>query len=175
MPTGGLYFRVTKDFRTEGGEENWPREGQTVQINHIMGSTGDARSAVLVQTLANGPAVDIGGMALMVVLPLVIGTVIPYLIIDVALYRLGLSEDRAYDYDYVGNVWNCANLWITICGITLLAIGCNVGLYLKGTPPDTVGTCEDSMPTADLTAGLPPAAEVVEVTVNPAADVETDG
>lgn len=51
--TGARYYRVTKEFQvsqgTTGRQEgkHYAVKGQTVQMNHLMDVTGDARSAIL--------------------------------------------------------------------------------------------------------------------------------
>jgi hypothetical protein len=119
MPSasGAQFYRVTKDFSV-GGHSGWAHEGQLVQVNHIMAVTGDARSAILQQSLSQGAV----GCA---ITSAIFGTVfgccfglMPLLIVSSTMIPMMANVD---DTRESSSIWGCAEMWMVVAPIL---IGC---------------------------------------------------
>ena len=114
MPSasGAQFYRVTKDFSV-GGHSGWAHEGQLVQVNHIMAVTGDARSAILQQSLSQGCASAIFGTVFGCIFALM-----PLLIASSMMIPMMANVD---DTRESSSIWGCAEMWMVVAPIL---IGC---------------------------------------------------
>ena len=145
--TGAQFFRVEKSFFQVPVAE-WANVGQALQVNHIMSTTGDARSAVRATAVETPPE----GLASF---GFIFGVAMILLFI-LAIFYTGSTEGATVGVDEGDEevVWACTEFWSI-----LVAIGVLVPIWslyktkarYENAAKQPEGTCEQ-VPTADLDA-----------------------
>jgi hypothetical protein len=153
--TGAQFYRVTKDFNVPSTE--WAQEGQAVQVSHITGQTGDARSAVL-RNAAGVISVWGDGQTVQVLTGLKARFLIGLVFAGFGLHSLAQQYARVEDPVGTNNVqaWGCAQFWLCIAPMLVLPL-VHAHRYKSGSTAQVPsGMCEE-VATTDLSGpGNPP-------------------
>lgn len=106
----GKLYRVRKDFTVE--QLRWPHEGQTVQVNQLMGLTGNACDAILQETLTQGMAKHYRKLVGSLVVGVILGAA-PLVFMISVVPPAGAKSP-----------WGCFELWKVVAPIIIVPVLC---------------------------------------------------